>query len=66
MRLLWLTKWALVQQGPLTVSGLSEVIMTARYKKDLVAYAKNTGLRISGRRATHRIIPLWVEHSVGE
>jgi hypothetical protein len=51
-------KWALIEEAPLSDSGLNEIIAAGATKKDLQMYAGNLGIRLTGRNCFHSIIRL--------
>ena len=51
-------KWVLIEEAPLSESGLNEIIAAGETKKGLQAYAGNLGIKLSGRNSFHSIIRL--------
>lgn len=51
-------KWVLIEEAPLSASGLNEIIAAAETKKALQEFAKTLGIRLTGRNCFHSIIRL--------
>lgn len=51
-------KWVLIDEAPLTGSGLNEILYAAEYRSSLVKIAKIFGLKLTGRNAYYKIVKL--------
>jgi hypothetical protein len=50
------TKWILIEEAPLTKSGLNEILFAATTKKQLIEIAKLFDLKLTGRNSWYSIV----------